>query len=569
MKPPIGISDFRKLIEFKDSKGDPYLFVDKSLFVKEIIEDPSNVILITRPRRFGKTLNMSLLHHFFAKELDNKPTAQLFENLKISSYKEFMKYQGKSPVIFLTFKDIKSSNFESAYAALYKLIRSVYEEHEYVLNDTKLTDRQKERFNLILNEQASESDVKSSLSDLTFFVYQYYGVKPIVLIDEYDTPIHTAYLEKYYKEMITFMREFLGSGLKDNSYLERAVLSGILRISKESLFSGLNNLKVYTLLNSRYGEHFGFTDEEVQQLLERTELSNTRTEVATWYNGYQAGGDTILYNPWSIVNYIQEQGKFRPYWVNTSDNALIKNLLIQSSNAFKTQFESLLLGNAIEKLINENVAFDHLENNESALWTLLLMSGYLKVTSIKETDQGPLCLLEVPNKEVRGLYRNFFAEWLSGVNDAMVFNNFLNEFLIGNMASFEENLKRILLQTCSVYDVKGKNPEKFYHGFILGLISGIDNNLYVIESNKESGLGRYDIIVAPKDPARLGIILEIKSISQDTPEAIKAAAEEAVQQINSHQYDQTTLLKNVKNSLKIGIAFSGKELAISYQKSST
>lgn len=566
VQPPIGVSDFRKLISYKDPKGRPYLFIDKSLFVMDLMNDPSEVILFPRPRRFGKTSLMSLLHHFLAREVDNEPTKELFRHLKISQHQQYMKYQGQFPVVFLTLKDIKSSTFSASYADFCELIRGAYLEHEQqVLSSSKVPDRDKKDYELILDRKAPDTAIRSALKNLTACLNRAYGVKPFVLIDEYDTPIQTAYVEKYYKEMITFMREFLGAGLKDNSHLNKAVLTGILRISKESLFSGLNNLKVYSLLNSRYGEYFGFTEEEISDLVEKANLSNKLQDVRKWYNGYQAG-NIILYNPWSIVNFIQEEGRLSPYWVNTSDNSLIKELLIKSSTNFKIQFESLLQGNSVEKLIDENIVFDQLESNESSLWTLLLMSGYLKVTSIKETGQGSLCRLEIPNKEIRDLYRMFIAEWLSGVNDATVFNAFLIDLLNGNVEDFEDNLRKIMLQTFSIHDIKGKNPEKFFHGFILGLISGIDENHYKIDSNKESGLGRYDIILVPNDPQKLGIILEIKSVEKDKPEALKEAADNAIKQIDEQRYTMTPLFQNISNCLKIGIAFSGKELAIAYKR---
>jgi len=566
MRPPIGISDFRKLILNTGPRGEPYLFIDKSLFIKDVIDDPSEVMLINRPRRFGKTLNLSMLQHFFSEKVNNFDTKVLFNNLKISEYKEYMHYQGKSPVISLTFKDIKNISFSGAYDDCVRLISKAYEEHEQLLSDdSKLTERQKKQFELVLNREAAETDVRASLQDLTIYLHQHYGTKPYILIDEYDTPIQTAYLEGYYKEMVTFMREFLGAGLKDNSHLNKAILTGILRISKESLFSGLNNLKVYSLLNARYGQYFGFTEEEVYELLEKTHFENLISEVRTWYNGYQVG-NTILYNPWSIVNFIQEDGKFSPYWVNTSDNALIKDLLIRSSTNFKIQFESLLQGDYVEKFINENIIFEQLNDNESALWTLLLTAGYLKITSIKDMGQGALCQLEIPNKEVKDLYRVFIAEWLSGVNDATVFNYFLTELLNGNVDNFEENLRRMLLQIFSVHDVKGKQPEKFFHGFMLGLVSGVDLKQYKIDSNKEAGFGRFDIIIAPIDPNKLGIILELKSIDKGGPEALIEAADAALLQIDKNQYHMAPLLQDVRNCLKIGIAFSGKDLAVKYHK---
>ena len=564
MQPPIGISDFRKLIETRDSEGKPYLFVDKSLFLKELIDDLTEVKLITRPRRFGKTLNMSMLHHFFAKTVDNQPTEHLFKGLKISQCNQCMQYQGQYPVIFLSFKDIKSSFFKSAYEDFCNLLSRAYEQHEDILSDSKLTGLQKNRYKSILNKTAPESDIKSALKDLTFYLYQSYKVKPIVLIDEYDTPIQTAHMEKYYPEMVVLMREFLGSGLKDNSYLDRAILTGVLRVSKESLFSGLNNIDTYSLLDSRYGEHFGFIEKEVKQLLNISGLGKNLDQVKRWYNGYQCG-KSIVYNPWSIVNYIKKEGELGSYWVNTSDNALIKDLLIRSNTNFKFQFECLLQEKPVKMLINEHMAFVNLETSESTVWTLLLMCGYLKAIPIQDIENNALYQLSIPNKEVKLLYTTLIAEWLSGVNNATVFNTFLNNLLNGEMADFEDSLQSIMLQTFSVHDVKGKNPEKFYHGFMLGLVSGIDRNQYTIDSNKESGLGRYDIIIIPNDIHKLGIILEIKNIDESSKISLKEAADLAIKQINEKQYNTSLLQNNIKGCLKIGIAFKGKNLAIMHR----
>lgn len=413
---PIGISNFRTLIEYKDSHGRPYLFIDKSMFVKEIVNG-THVTLITRPRRFGKTLNLSLLHHFFAKTVNEKPTRHLFKHLEIAKHPDYIKYQGQYPVIFLSFKDIKGETFEQAYLDLKELIKKIYKEHKPAIDAANiLTEIDQADYQAILMREAPDALIKVSLQNLTEYLTKAYGAKPIILIDEYDAPIQTAYIHHYYKKMVDFIRVFLGASLKDNPYLEKAVLTGILRVSKESIFSGLNHLKVYTLLHGRYGEFFGFTEQEVVKLLEKSHLMPTLQEVAAWYNGYQAG-EFVLYNPWSIINYIEEKGKFQAYWVNTSDNALLKTLFIQSPNSFKIQFEALFQEKTVEKFISENFVFEYLESNENALWALFLMSGYLKTTHIQTNSQGAICQLAIPNQEVKELLQTFIAEWLSGIDN--------------------------------------------------------------------------------------------------------------------------------------------------------
>jgi len=568
VQPPIGISDFRKLIKYRDTKGDPYLFIDKSLFIKEILDDGIEVKLITRPRRFGKTLNMSMLHHFLASEIDGQSTKTLFEHLKITEHKKYLEsYQGKYPVVFMTLKDVvRENNYEIAYKKFASIISSVYAQHGYLLSSQKLDPYQKKVFESVLEERATPARVQSSLRDLTQVLYLHYDVKPWVLIDEYDTPIQTARAGGYYKDMVDFMRGFLGAGLKDNVYLERAVLTGILRIAKESLFSDLNNIKSYSLLHSRYGEYFGFTEPEVIELLEKTQLNTNIDKVRNWYNGYRAG-DIVIYNPWSIINYIEEKGSFSAYWVNTSGNVLIKDLLIQSGPTFKFEFESLLQGNAIEKFINENIVFENLENNEAAVWTLLVMSGYLKIRSINTMVQEgkALCQLEIPNREVRSLYQKFIFEWLSGINEETLFYNFLKDLLNGNLDEFENNLQRTMLQTFSVYDIKGKMPEKFFHGFMLGLVAGLDPKQYQIHSNKESGYGRFDISIIPKNPSKLGIIFEIKSVESEDPQKLKEMAHLALQQIDEQNYGAILTQHNIKDHVKIGVVFNGKTLAVEHR----
>jgi len=594
---PIGVDSFRTLIETRDFQGLPYLFVDKSLFIKEILEDLTVVKLITRPRRFGKTLNMSMLHHFLASEVDGKPTKALFEHLKIGEHKEYLeKYQGKYPVVFMTLKDIvREDNYKAAYKSFCTEMSKVYLKHEYLLSSPKLGPYQKKVFESVLEERATPARIKTSLSDLTQALYLDHGVKPWVLIDEYDTPIQTARAGGYYREMVDFMRGFLGTGLKGNTYLDKAILTGILRVSKESIFSDLNNIKTYSLLHPRYSQYFGFTEPEVLELLEKTELNQNIASVRAWYNGYQFGNSTV-YNPWSIINYIQEKGKLSAYWVNMSSNQLIKDLLLQSSTHFKEQFEFLLQNKPVEAFVDEHVTFSllsnhHLESYDSAIWSLLLMSGYLKATVMEERSQGALCQLQIPNHEVKDLYRVMIVQWLSGANNPVVFNRFIDNLLSGNIEDFATHLKTIMLQSLSVHDIKGKKPEKFFHGFMLGLIAAIDPRQYQIHSNKESGYGRFDIIIAPNDPNKLGIILEIKSLAEAeassatkiksntqtkskatsktraniSAESLKEEANKALIQIDERQYAMMLPLQNIKNCLKIGVAFNGKDLAVTHR----
>jgi len=559
MRLPIGYDNFKEVI---DKKLD---FVDKTLFIKEIIDDPAKVILINRARRFGKTFNLSILEHFFAKEVTGITTKGLFDNFKIAELPNYMAYQGKYLVINLTFKEMKGKTFESLYKAFSKLISDLYTTHYTLLDKNLLFEQEKIYFQDIIKLQAEPEILKSALADLTMYLFRAYKTPIIILIDEYDSPIQQGYINGFYEDAIELMRSFLSPALKGNANLEKGILTGILRIAKESMFSDLNNLKVYSILNERYSTHFGFTEEEVNILLEKSNLQQKQNEIKNWYNGYRIGKTTI-YNPWSIINYIHEQGKLGPYWINTSDNALIKGLLISSTVSFKSQLESLMRQQSLERIINENIVFPYLKTSESALWTLLLMSGYLKAFFIKDTELGPSYQISIPNIEVTGLYRSIIAEWLSGVNDASVFNKVILDLLNGQVEDFAEHLQIIMLQTFSAHDIKGKNPEKFFHGFILGLLAHIDRNAYTIDSNKESGLGRYDIILIPNDTTKLCVIFELKSIDTDNVDRLMEAAELAHKQIDEKQYIQTALQRHVKECLKIGAAFGGKLLRLKYSQ---
>jgi len=561
MKLPIGYDNFQEIISNKLD------YVDKTLFIKDIIDDSAKVVLIARPRRFGKTLNLSMLRYFLASEVYGESTQGLFDGLKIKSEsKEYLQHQGHYPVVFISFKDVKSNNYKTAYASLCKLISRIYQEHQPVLLSDKISNHQKKIFESILEERATEASIQSSLLDLSQLLYTYHGVKPWLLIDEYDTPIQSAYLGGYYEEMIGLIRGMFGAALKTNPYLYKAVLTGILRISKESLFSELNNIKVYSMLNARYGNYFGFTEPEITTLLTKSALSVSAEAIRSWYNGYQMG-ETTVYNPWSIVNCIQEGGILKPYWVNTSDNALIKTLLIKSSAEFKEQLEILLDDQPIEKIIDENFVYGDLMGNKSAVWSLLLMTGYLKVTSNTETEQGFNCFVKIPNREVRSLYRQIIEQWLSNGYGVDFYNQFLRDLLRGHTDGVNGGLACIMEQTASVYDLS-KEPEAFYHGLLLGLIASLDRAHYELKSNRESGAGRYDIAIIPKDVSTPGIILELKRFvklkgtEKEIEVLLEQNAREALKQIEQRNYVAEFKSRNIQRLIKMGLAFSGKQFKL-------
>jgi len=434
---PIGYDNFSKVIR----QG--FHFVDKSLLIRELLDDSAETAVILRPRRFGKTLMLSMIHHFLASEVSGQSTQGLFDGLKITQAgQKYLAHQGQYPVIALTLKGVKDQSFEKAYRNLCKLLTQLYHEHRYLLQSDQLTAAQKTTFEAVLTKKADQEDIEAGLQDLSCYLFQHTGVKPWILIDEYDAPIQSAYLHGYYESMISLMRNFFGNALKSNTYMHRAVVTGILRISKESIFSDVNNLEIYGLLRPEYSTYFGFTESEVADLLTQAQLQPHTEAVRDWYNGYRIE-QTTVYNPWSIINFIKRQGKLEPYWVNTSDNKLIRDLLIRSNDHFKVQFEKLLLGKAAEELIDEQMVFADLHTNETRVWSLLLMAGYLKVTQTRQDEQGTWCALEIPNREVRSLYRKIIEQWLANGHGISWYNTFLNHLLSGDLEAFQRDLTEV------------------------------------------------------------------------------------------------------------------------------
>ncbi len=399
---PIGISDFKELMDGK------YLFVDKTSFIKEIMEDGAKVILITRPRRFGKTLNVSMLEHFL--QICPAQNKNLFENLLISKDEKFCnEHQHKYPVIFISFKEVKNSSFEAAYNWVVRLMKLLYSQHRYLLDD--LYSDEKETFLSILHKQADRTEVEGAIGQLSFYLKRKFNISPIILIDEYDTPIQEAYLMGYYKDMIELMRRIFGDVLKDNNSIGKAVVTGITRIAQESLFSGVNNFEVYSLLREEYGQYFGFTEAEVSQLIAATGNQVSIEAVREWYNGYRIGPH-MMYNPWSILSCLKQKGKLEPYWLNTSSISLIKRFVEKANGSIQDQFENLLQGKTIEKQLIENLVLPDLDTKAEAIWSLLLYAGYLNVLSTHSKGFRLMAQVSVPNKEVMYVYDEIVTGWL-------------------------------------------------------------------------------------------------------------------------------------------------------------
>ena len=556
-KLPIGISDFKKIID-----GNYYYF-DKTELIKSIIGEPGEVKLFTRPRRFGKTLNMSMIKYFFDIENKNE-NKKLFENLKISE-NEYFEKQGTAPVISISFRNYDESSWGNGFEMIKNTISDLYDEFEFVKEN--LSARKKEKYDSILFNRATKATWKLSLLDLTKYLYEYYGKKVVVLIDEYDQPIIDSYVKGYYQEAISFFKTFYGVVLKDNNYLEMGIMTGILRVAKENIFSGLNNLRVHTILDNRFTEYFGITESEVEKALKDFNLEFELQDVQKWYNGYLFG-DIKVYNPWSIINFLNDE-KLKPYWVNTSGNELIKLYLKKLKNEIFDDFSKLLNREEIYKRINENMTFSNLESNYSKnIWNLFFHSGYL--TLAKKIEDDGMCYLKIPNEEILKMFSEMFIEiYFEDYEKFLYMSNALRE---GNISEFEKHLKEVLLENVGIFDVSGIYREQFYHGLMLGIILTLKNE-YEITSNNFSGKGRYDLLLKPKnlEKRKEGIILELKvvnaieNLSEDKIfEKLENECDIALQQIEDKEYDSVLKNAGVENILKIGIAFFGKEVAVKF-----
>ena len=559
-KLPIGISDFKKIID-----GNYYYF-DKTELIKSIIGEPGEVKLFTRPRRFGKTLNMSMIKYFFDIENKNE-NKKLFENLKISE-NEYFEKQGTAPVISISFRNYDESSWGNGFEMIKNTISDLYDEFEFVKEN--LSARKKEKYDSILFNRATEATWKLSLLDLTKYLYEYYGQKVVVLIDEYDQPIIDSYVKGYYQEAISFFKTFYGVVLKDNNYLEMGIMTGILRVAKENIFSGLNNLRVHTILDNRFTEYFGITESEVEQALKDFDLEFELKDVQRWYNGYLFG-DIKVYNPWSIINFLNDE-KLKSYWVNTSGNELIKLYLKKLKNEIFDDFSKLLNKKSILRRIDENMTFANLEANyEENIWNLFFHSGYLTLAEEVQDDEEQV-YLKIPNEEILKMFSKMFIEvYFENYNS---FYNMVYSLKNGDIETFKKELRKILLENVGIFDVSGVYKEQFYHGLMLGIILTLKNE-YEITSNNFSGKGRYDLLLKPKnlEKRKEGIILELKvvnameNLSEDKIfEKLENECDIALQQIEKKEYASVLKNSGVENVLKIGIAFFGKEVAVKFDR---
>lgn len=554
---PIGIEFYKEMIE------SDYYYVDKTLLVKEIFDKGGKVNLFTRPRRFGKTLVLTMLQAFFEAEIGRDgqmvDNCHYFDGMKImSAGEEYTRHLGQYPVIFMSLKSAKQPDFEMAYQSLQDEIIKEFNRHSYILKADVLSAEATERFHALWNRRADRNAYAKSLAFLSECLESYHGKKAIILLDEYDVPLENSWFRGFYDEMIDFIRSLFESSLKTNNSLQFAVLTGCLRISKESIFTGLNNLEVVSILNHNFSEYFGFVQDEVEAMLEAYEVTHKKEEVKQWYDGYLFG-DTEVYNPWSVINYVKaaisNPKEFpKPYWSNTSSNSIVKELVEYADSKAKKEIEELIAGGTIEKKIHEDITYGDIRESQDNLWNFLFFTGYLKAVSQRFEEDSIYLTMKIPNAEIRYIYRNTISEWFEKKVKQNDFTPMYQAMLSGNAEEFEEMIRQQLFGSISYYD----SEEDFYHGFLLGLLLPLQN--YEVLSNREKGNGRPDIVLIPYDERKQAVILELKHVKKMTQ--MEWGYEEAMKQIKDQQYEEGLVEEGYLNVVKYGICFCKKSCLV-------
>ena len=554
---------------FESIRKDNCFYIDKTSFIKEWWENKDNVTLITRPRRFGKTLNMSMLECFFSNKY--KDRGDLFEGLEIWNNEKYRKLQGTYPVIFLSFAGIKQVKYNETVIKIKDELIIIYNEYDYIMKSGIYNTNEKMQYQSVCVGM-SDTVAQEALKNLSNYLSRYYGKKVIILLDEYDTPMQEAYVNGYWEELVGFTRSLFNSTFKTNPYLERAIMTGITRVSKESIFSDLNNLKVITVTSDEYSKCFGFTEDEVFAALEEQGLSSEKEKVKLWYDGFTFGESRDIYNPWSIINFLDEK-KYKTYWADSSSNGLINSLVKTGSSYIKIMMETLLKGETIDVPIDEQIVFSELDYSEDAVWSLMLASGYIKVISSDELTgdrrKAVVYKLALTNFEIQLMFENMILRWFSPAK--METNEFIRALINGDIESMNDYMNDVALKTFSSFDSgkhtsEKKAPENFFHGFVLGLMVDQTEN-YIITSNRESGYGRYDIMLEPIDKTNEkypGIVIEFKVINPRKENTLEETVASALEQIEEKNYDAELIKRGVKeeNIHHYGFAFKGKEVLI-------
>ena len=552
---PVGISDYRLA-------STEYYYIDKTMFIKDFLDERPMVSLFTRPRRFGKTLNMDMLRTFFEK--NDKDTSIYFRNKKIwACGQKYRDYQGKYPVIFVSFKDVKCENWKETYGNIYKLLQKEFERHLELLNSDVLNEYDKQKIKIFLDGKADENDCMAAFATLSELLDKHYGIAPIIIIDEYDTPIQQGYMCGFYDDIIRFMRNLFSGGLKDNKHLSYGFLTGILRVAKESIFSGLNNLKINTILDNKYSQYFGFTSEEVKEMARYYHAEDKYDEICAWYNGYKFG-QTEIFNSWSVINYFSNECEPRAFWQSTGNNEIIGEVLTNADESIYEKLHQLLQGKTVLTYIDTNVIYPQIKNNPSSVYSFLLVTGYLKITKSEPSFNGDfMCEVALPNKEIAFVYNKEILQKLMDIIPQSTAISIQEALYSGDTIRLQKHLEKLLLESASNFDTAHEN---FYHGLVLGLCVIMDNR-YEVTSNRESGAGRYDISLMPKIKGLLpGILIELKSSKNGSSKQIQNLAQKALAQIDEKQYDTLMRSRKISPIIKYGVAFSGKKVAVTVEK---
>lgn len=542
---------------FEDIIGRDVFYVDKTWFIKDWYDSADQVTLITRPRRFGKTLTLNMVETFFSIRYQNR--MDLFDGLFIAGEERFRAMQGTVPVINLSLANVKQDSYESMCRVMRIQLARLFERQSYLLKSDKLSDAEKEKYKKILAEKASDESCMDAIQFLSQCMYEHYGKKVLILLDEYDTPMLESYTAGYWNTAIEYIRRMFHAAFKDNPYLDRALITGITRITHESIFSDLNNLAVVTTTTRMYETCFGFTEQEVFDALDTYGFSAQKEEVRRWYDGFQFGSQKEIYNPWSILNYLKF-GEFSPYWMNTSGNALVGKLVREGSIKVKDEFETLLKGDSILTEIDESITYAELRGDSKTIWSWLLATGYVKIVQ-RQSDRYEIALT---NYEVREALRKLVKKWFAESYDE--YTEFIRMLLAGNLEGMQRYMEKVTRQTFSFFDVGSASSEsdvaeQFYHGFTLGLIADLDRT-HILTSNRESGFGRYDVCIEPRDGRTDGIVIEFKVFDPKKEDILEETAKRALEQIETMRYETDLKARGIQTVRKYGFAFRGKEVLI-------